>query len=217
MDGKHGSTPKIRERRISSNEARINKGVKMKKSIVMVMMAAVAIVITGCKSVEVERNPQSLATVQNADGSVTVVRDHENKPVVLDGGWSVDYFQHWNWQEFDSLSATAGDGVKLDINNYRGGADSTNLTALVSTSLDGITQLVTKTAEAYEKVAGGGAQANTAINTASRLIGLFTEKGGNLKEAKVSTDSASNTVKISDGSVCVECDPAGNCTDGKTS
>ena len=183
----------------------------------LIMLAAVAVAMagigTGCKSIEVERHAQTLATVQNADGTVTVVRDNENKPVILDGGWEVDYFQHWNWQRFDSMSAKAGKDVSLDINNYEGGADATNLTQLVHTSLDGLTKLVATAADAYVKVAGGGAQADTALKVAQKVVSYFNEKGGDVTKATVTTDSASNTFKISDGTTCVECDAAGNCTD----
>lgn len=168
---------------------------------------------TGCKSIEVERNAQSLATVQNADGTVSVVRDAANNPIILDGGWSVDYLQHWNWQRFDSLEATAGSGVRLAINGYEGGADATNLTALVSGSLDGLTKLVATAAEAYVKVAGGGAQADVALSTAQKIINYFSAKGGDVTKAEVKTDTAANTVQVTDGTTTVQCDTAGNCTD----
>ena len=183
------------------------------KKIMIVLAACAAAVFTGCKSIEVERHAARLATVENADGTVSVVKDAANNPVVLDGGWEVDYFQHWNWQRFDSLSAKAGKDVSLDINNYEGGADATNLTALVHTSLDGLTKLIEKAAEAYTKVAGGGAQADVALSTASKVINYFSSKGGDLTKAEVKTDTASNTVQVTDGTTCVSCDTAGNCTD----
>ena len=108
----------------------------MKQTLILVALAAATMVV-GCKSIEVDRHASSLATVQNADGTVSVVKDAQGNPVILDGGWEVDYFQHWNWQKFDTLSATAGTGVTLNINNYEGGADPTNLTALVAASFDG--------------------------------------------------------------------------------
>lgn len=184
----------------------------MKKITMLAAIAAVFAGITGCKSIEVDRKAQSLATVQNADGTVSVVKDAAGNPLVLDGGWSVDYLQHWNWQEFDSLSAKAG-SAELAINNYRGGADATNLTALVHTSLDGLTQLIATAAEAYAKVAGGGAQADTALATAKKVIGYFSDKGGDVEKAQVTADTAANTVKVTDGTVSVECDAQGNCSD----
>ena len=182
------------------------------KKLMMIALAACAAAMTGCKSIEVERRAQSLAMVENADGSVSVVRDAQNNPVVLDGGWNVDYFQHWNWQRFDSLSAKAGQDVSLDINNYASGADS-NLTALVHTSLDGLTTLVATAAEAYVKVAGGGAQADTALSTAKKIVSYFSDKGGDVSKATVTTDTAANTVKMTDGTTTVQCDKDGNCSE----
>lgn len=184
----------------------------MKKPLVVIALAACAAAITGCKSIEVERHAQSLATIQNADGTVSVVKDAANNPVVIDGGWKVDYFQHWNWQKFDSLAAKTKE-AELSINNYEGGADATNLTQLVHMSLEGLTELVATAADAYVKVAGGGAQADTALNAAKEMIEYFAEKGGDVSKATVTTDTASNTVKVSDGATCISCDAAGNCTD----
>ena len=181
--------------------------------IMMIALAACAAAVTGYKSIEVERHAARLATVENADGTVSVVKDAANNPVILDGGWEVDYFQHWNWQKFDSLSAKAGQGVSLDINNYEGGADATNLTQLVHTSLDGLTKLVATAADAYVKVAGGGAQADTALNVANKVIKYFSDKGGDVSKAEVTADTAANAVKVSDGTTCVSCDTSGNCTD----
>ena len=176
------------------------------------VIALCAIALIGCKSIEVERHAQTLATVKNADGTVTVVRDAQNNPVTLDGGWEVDYFQHWNWQKFDSLSAKAGEGVSLDINNYASGADS-NLVALVETSFDGGVKLCNAIGEAYVKIAGGGAQADTVLTAARKVYEYFTKAGGDATKATVSTNSASNTLKVSDGATTVECDSQGNCTD----
>ena len=188
----------------------------MKKLITIVAVATVA-VVTGCKSIEVERHAQTLATVQNADGTVSVVRDKDNNPVTLDGGWSVDYFQHWNWQKFDSLHAMAGKDVSLDINNYEGGASASNLTALVSTSFDGGARLATAIGDAYIKIAGGGAQASTVMDVASKMYASFTEGGGDASKAEVKTDTAANTVTVSDGSVCTTCTADGTCTTGNCS
>lgn len=183
------------------------------KKLMIAMLSAVSIMLVGCKSIEVERHASTLATVQNADGTVSVVKDAQGNPVVLDGGWEVDYFQHWNWQQFDSLSAKAGAGVSLDINNYAGGADPTNLTALVSASFDGGTKLATAIGEAYGKIAGGGAQASTVLSSASKIYEYFTSKGGDPEKATVSADTVANVLKVTDGSTCVQCDAQGNCSE----
>jgi len=182
------------------------------KKMIIIALAACAATLVGCKSIEVERHASKLATVQNADGTVSVVRDSANNPVVLDGGWNVDYFQHWNWQRFDSLSAKAGKDVSLDINNYASGADS-NLVALVDTSITGATKLIATAAEAYVKVAGGGAQADTALAVGQKIYEFFKSKGGDESKAEVKTDTAENKVTVTDGATCIQCDAQGNCTD----
>jgi len=189
------------------------KSEKLKRVRLVLGGLAVLCCLAGCKSIEVERHAARLATIQNADGSVEVVRDKDNNPVVLDGGWSVDYFQHWNWQKFDSLAANAGEGVSLELNNYEGGADPTNLTALVSASFDGGTKLATAIGDAYVKIAGGGAQASTVLSSVQKVYEYFTSKGGDATKATVTTNTASNTLQVSDGTTCVECDAQGNCSD----
>ncbi len=176
-----------------------------------IILAAGMACLTGCKSIEVKRHAQTIATIEALDGKYEVVRDKDSNPIILDGGWDVDYFQHWNWQKFDGLHATAGTGVSLDINNYASGADS-NLTALVAASFDGGTKLVTAIGDAYVKIAGGGAQASTVLSSAAKVYEYFTGAGGDPEKAVVTTDTASNTLRVSDGSTCVECDAQGNCS-----
>ena len=178
----------------------------------IMILAALVAALAGCKSIEVERHAQQVATYTDTNGVVKAVCDEKGKPVLLDGGWSVDYFQHWNWQKFDELSATAGTGVSLTINKYESGADS-NLVALVSTALDGLTKLAVAVGEAYVKIAGGGAQADTVLKTTSKIINYFRDKGGNVEKATVTTDETSSTLKIDDGTTCVSCDASGNCTE----
>ena len=168
-------------------------------------------ICSGCKSVEVERNAQSLATIESADGTRTVVKDAAGNPVILDGGWTVDYFQHWNWQKFDSLQAKAGNGVSLDINNYEGGAHATNLTQLVQTSLESLTKLTVAVGEAYTKISGG-AQADTALDVAAKVANYFRNSGGDASKANVVTNADGKTLTVSDGTTSVSCDAAGNCS-----
>ena len=180
----------------------------MKNTLSLVLLS---LVLAGCKSIEVDRKGQSLATVRGADGAVEVVRDASGSPLVLDGGWKVDYFQHWNWQAFDALEAEAG-AAKLKINNYHGGAD-TNLTALVDASMAGATRLVVSIGETYAKVAGGGAQADTVLDVAQRVYSYFTSKGGD--PAKATVSEADGKVRVTDGATTVACDGGGNCSDAR--
>ena len=181
----------------------------MKKLMILAALAAMIAGATGCKSIEVERRASALATIANADGTVEIVRDRDGNPIILDGGWSLDYLQHWNWQRFDTFHATAGKGVAVDINGYSSGAD-TNLAAVISAGFDGGARLATAIGDAYVKIAGGGAQADTALNVAKKVYSYFTGKGGDASAATVTT--ANGKMRVSDGSTCVECDADGNCS-----
>lgn len=170
----------------------------------IIIIIAAAAVVAGCKSIEVERHGQALAL----DNAGNVVKTADGNPLVLDRGWKVDYFQHWNWQRFDALSAEAG-AAKLSINNYASGADS-NLVALVSTSIQGATNLIATAADAYVKIAGG-AQADTALGVGKKIYEYFANAGGDVASATVTAENS--VVKVTDGSVAIQCDSAGNCTD----
>ncbi len=174
-------------------------------------LALLSLALAGCKSIEVDRKGQSLATVRGADGADQVVKGADGNPIILDGGWKVDYFQHWNWQKFDNLEAEAG-AAKLKINNYQSGSD-TNLTALVDASMAGATRLVVSIGETYAKVAGGGAQADTVLDVAQRVYSYFTSKGGD--PAKATVSEADGKVRVTDGATTVACDGNGNCSDAR--
>ena len=178
----------------------------MKNTLSLVLLS---LVLAGCKSIEVDRKGQSLATVQGADGADQVVKGADGNPIILDGGWKVDYFQHWNWQKFDNLEAKAGE-AELRINNYQSGSD-TNLTALVDASMAGATRLVVSIGETYAKVAGGGAQADTVLDVAQRVYSYFTSKGGD--PAKATVSEADGKVRVTDGATTVACDGNGNCSE----
>ena len=170
------------------------------KKLMMIALAACAAAMTGCKSIEVERNAQKVATYTDTNGVVKAVCDEAGKPVILDGGWSVDYFQHGNWQKFDELSAQAGPGVSLTINKYESGMDS-NLVALVRTSFDGAALLAAKIGAAIA-TSGGSA----AADGVAALVRKFVSSGGDVSKATVSC--ANGACTVTDGTVsetCTDC------------
>ena len=158
----------------------------------------VAACVAGCKSIDVERHAQTLATYADTNGVTHAICDAAGKPILLDGGWEVSYFQHWNWQKFDTLSATAGAGVALTLNGYESGADS-NLVALVKNSFDGAALLAAKIGAAIA-TCGGSSVADGAI---SALIARFVSKGGNAANATVTCKDGNCTV--SDGTITESC------------
>ena len=46
-----------------------------------------------------------------------------------------------------------------------------------------------------------------------RVIDYFRSAGGDTSKARVLTDEVSKTFQITDGTTCISCDAAGNCTD----
>ena len=179
------------------------------KKLMMIALAACVAAITGCRAVTVENYGEEIA------------RDADEKPVTLaDGriqtvkkGWRVHHNQHWMNTKADSIEAhIKPEDISFAMNGLNT-QPSEELNKMVGTSLDGLTKLVVACADAYTKIAGGGAQADTALNVGKKVLEYFSSKGGDLSKATVTADTASNLVKVTDGTTCVSCDAAGNCTD----
>lgn len=173
----------------------------MKKAILFAALAACA--LAGCKSIEVEKRPQSALTYTDTNGVVHVVLDQAGRPIILDGGWAVDYFQHWTWTKLDTLQATAGTGVTLSLNGYESGVDS-NLVALVKVSFDGAALLAAKVGAAIA-TAGGSA----GVEGVAAMVRQFVQRGGDVSKATVSC--ANGACTISDGSVSESCTSCFDC------
>lgn len=171
----------------------------MKKLIITVLVLASA-TFTGCKSITVTRNPDNVATNPKT-GEILLDADGH---VVLIGGWSVTYFQHWNWQRFDSLKARAGNEAEIEINGYASGADS-NLVNLVSTSLDGVATVAEKVLEAMatQGVSLVGDAASMALKACEER---WIANGGDPSKLQVTCKDGSCT--LTDGTVtetCTDC------------
>ena len=171
------------------------------KKILLILLAACA--LAGCKSIEVEKRPQSALTYTDTNGVVHVVLDQAGRPIILDGGWAVDYFQHWTWTKLDTLQATAGTGVTLSLNGYESGVDS-NLVALVQVSFDGAALLAAKVGAAIA-TSGGSA----GVEGVAAMVRQFVQRGGDVSEAAVSC--ANGACTVSDGSVSETCTSCFDC------
>lgn len=173
----------------------------------IIVFALTVAFFTGCRAVTVENYGEEVA------------RDAEDKPVTLaDGriqtvkkGWRVHHNQHWMSTTADSISATVKPEEITFAMNGLNTKPSEELAHLVDVSLDGMTKLVVAVGEAYTKIAGGGAQADTALNVAAKVANYFKDKGGDVTKATVAT--VGDKLTVSDGTTCIECDAAGNCTD----
>ena len=172
-----------------------------------VALCATVAALCGCRAVTVENFGEEVA------------RDADDKPVTLaDGriqtvkkGWRVHHNQHWMNTAADSINAAVKPEEISFAMNGLNTKPSEELAKLVDVSLEGMTKLVVAVGEAYTKIAGGGAQADTALNVAAKVANYFKDKGGDVTKATVSTSG--DKLTVSDGSTCVECDAAGNCSD----
>lgn len=167
---------------------------KHSTKILSLVFLAAAATFAGCKSIEVERRSQTLAFDKNGE----TVRTAAGEPVILDGGWKVDYFQHWNTQRFDSLSAKAGQ-AELSINNYESSAD-TNLVALVDASAKGAALLAERVAAAVASFGG-----STTAEAISAAIEKYVGAGGDAAKAAVKCENGKCTITDGTVSECIDC------------
>ncbi len=186
------------------------------KKLMMTALAAIAAAMTGCQTrVQIERDePTKILPKQE-------VREFNGTNILI----TTDYFvppAHYcvtarsplfAKESVARFAADVGENGTWSINADGYSRDlSTNAVVMVKEMFAGGAQLVTAIGEAYVKIAGGGAQASTVLSSAQKIYEYFTSKGGDASKATVST-TADNKVQVTDGSTCVECDAAGNCTD----
>ncbi len=184
--------------------------------LMMMALAACAAAMTGCQTrIQIERDePTTILPKQE-------VREFNGTNVLI----TTDYFvppPHYcvtarsplfAEESVAKFAANVGENGTWSINadGYSRNL-STNAVAMVEEMFAGGANLVTAIGEAYVKIAGGGAQASTVLSSAAKVYEYFTGAGGDPEKAVVTTDTASNTLRVSDGSTCVECDAQGNCS-----
>lgn len=190
----------------------------MKKMMMIAVAACAAAVLTGCQTrIQIERDePTKILPKQD-------VREVNGTNVLI----TVDYWcppAHycvtarsplWAKESVAKFAANVGEGGTWSINADGYSRDlSTNAVALTHEMFDGGAKLAVAIGEAYTRIAGGGAQADTALKVAKQAASAFTIGGGDATKATVVTDEATKTIKVSDGRVCTSCDLDGNCTTG---
>ena len=182
----------------------------MEKLMMLMLAASAAIAMTtttGCRSVTVENYGDDV--VRDDGGKLVVLPD--GKAQTVKKGCRVHHNQHWMSTTADSISATVKPEEIAFAMNGLNTKPSEELAKLVDVSLEGMTKLVVAVGEAYTKIAGGGAQADTALNVAAKVANYFKDKGGDVTKATVAT--VGDKLTVSDGTTSIECDAAGNCTD----
>ena len=191
----------------------------MNKLMIVAAIAAVSM-LTGCQSVfEVTKNPESVHPIQevvkvNGQDQVIVSRYDKSS-----GGYNGYYRAPlWSTEHIKGVKASVKtDGTfDLGIQDYQKDL-STNAVNMTREMFSGGAQLATAIGDAYCKIAGGGAQADTVTKIVAKAYNLFKNSGGDETKATVTTDPATGTLKVSDGTTCVTCDKSGNCTSGTCS
>ena len=169
--------------------------------------------ITATKNAEVANPVQKVVQVNGQDVLIT---DHYQ---VTSGGWEATARSPlWATETLKGLvlGVETNGTVRMELDAY--GRDlSTNAVAMTREMFSGGAQLAIAIGDAYCKIAGGGAQADTVTKVVAKAYNLFKGSGGDETKATVTTDPATGTLKVSDGTTCVTCDKSGNCTAGNCS
>ena len=87
---------------------------------------------------------------------------------------------------------------------------STNAVVMTKTIFDGSANLALAVAKAYATISTGGATDATSA-LVSKVVSYFKSKGGDASKSTVTAEG--DKITVTDGSTCISCDAAGNCTD----
>ena len=169
--------------------------------------------ITATKNAEVAHPIQEVVKVNGEDQVIT--KSYQ----VTSGGWEATARSPlWATETLKGLviGVETNGSVRMELNAY--GRDlSTNAVTMTREMFSGGAQLAIAIGDAYCKIAGGGAQADTVTKVVAKAYNLFKSSGGDDTKATVTTDPSTGTLKVSDGTTCVTCDKSGNCTAGTCS
>lgn len=86
---------------------------------------------------------------------------------------------------------------------------STNSIVMVKTIFDGSANLAAAVAKAYATISTGGSS-DAAGAIVSKVVSLFKSKGGDASKSTVTAEG--DKITVTDGTTCVTCDAAGNCS-----
>ena len=188
----------------------------MKKIMFAALVAAFGIGIIGCQTrITATKN----AEVVNPIYGVVKVNG-EDKVIVIgycvtSGGWEATAREPlYSDRALEGLeiNVSTNGTVFMKLAKYKSDL-STNAVAMVDGMFKNGANLVTAIGEAYVKIAGGGAQAETVLSTAAKAYDFFVTNGGDPAKATVSADEAAKKITITDGATCIECSDTGICTE----
>ena len=108
-----------------------------------------------------------------------------------------------------NIGVSTNGTVSLALDSYERDL-STNAVVMVKTIFDGSANLALAVAKAYATISTGGAtDASSAL--VSKVVSYFKSKGGDASKSTVTAEG--DKITVTDGTTCVQCDAAGNCTD----
>ena len=188
----------------------------MKKVMFAALVVALGIGFTGCQTrITATKNPEAVNPIY---GVVKV--NGEDKVIVIgycvtSGGWEATAREPlYSDRSLEGLeiNVSTNGTVFMKLGKYSSDL-STNAVAMVDGMFKNGANLVVAIGDAYAKIAGGGAQAETVLSTAAKAYNFFASKGGDASKATVAVDEAAKKLTICDGTTCVECNEAGVCTE----
>lgn len=178
----------------------------------LMLIAAIATALTGCQTrITATKNAEVAHPIQHVvkvNGEDQVIVDQYQ---VTSGGWEATArspLYATEALEGLSISVSTNGTVSLDLNKYNRDL-STNSVVMVEKMFTGGAQLAIAIGDAYVKIAGGGAQADTVTAFVKKAYAAFTGGGGDPSKATVATEG--DKLTISDGTTCTTCTPDGNC------
>lgn len=186
----------------------------MKKLMIIAALAATLAALCGCQTrVTIESDattPRPIQQLVEESGTnrVITIGYYEGRPHYLITARSPLFAK----ESVARFAAQVGEKGTWSINADGYSRElSTNAVAITHAMFAGGANLAVAIGDAYAKIAGGGAQADTALSVGQRVVQYFKSRGGDEKKATVAT--VADKLRVSDGTTCVECDAAGNCSD----
>ena len=180
----------------------------------LTLIAAVAAIAAGCQTrVQIESDattPLPIQALVNENGTnrVIVTGYYEGRPHYCITARSPLFAK----ESVAKFGATVGEKGTWSVNADGYSRElSTNAVAITHAMFEGGANLAVAIGDAYAKIAGGKAQADTALSVGQKVYQYFKSRGGD--ESKATVTTTANSLRVSDGSTCVECDAAGNCSE----
>ena len=175
-----------------------------------VSMAGCVFMCAGCQTaIEWEKRPETAIPIQKVV-EVNGVQQLATVDYVVVGGGFIVNLRSPLWADealkgFMAETFTNG-AFRVSIDAYNREL-STNAVVMTKTIFDGSANLALAIAKAYATIASGGAS-DALI---SKIVNYFKARGGNESKSTVTADG--DKITVSDGTTCISCDAAGNCTD----